>query len=313
MIMQRGVALITALLVTAVATIVAVSMLSRQHLDIRRSTNIFNADQAWLFTRGLEDWAVQLMRQDRNDNQIDHMGEDWATVLPPIVVEGGLVAGNIIDLMGRFNLNNLLNDDGEASQEDIEILKRLFDILDIDNRHVQAIVDWLDKDQEMTFPDGAEDNVYFNREVAYRSADTLMVSPSELLLVNGMSYEDYLALQPYLSALPARTPININTAAAPLIQAVVPGVELGDAEQLVREREDNPFNTIEDFRNHALIKVHMNNNNNGNNQSKDISVNSEYFLLSASAQFGRAEVHMASIIARTDNDVRVIQHGQGVY
>lgn len=307
---HKGVALITALLVTAIATIAAVSMLSRQHLDIRRSSNILSADQAWLFSRGLEDWAVQLMHQDQNDNQIDHNGEDWATILPPIAVEGGLVAGNIEDLTGRFNLNNLLNSDGEPSQPDIELLRRLLNVLAIDSIHVDAIVDWLDKNQEMTFPDGAEDNVYLNRQVAYRTADSPMVSPSELLLIEGVNYEDFLILQPYLSALPERTSINVNTAAAVMLQAVVDGLESGDAEQLVSEREDTPYNTVDEFTNHTLVKPH--DSSNGQNTNKvDLAVSSQYFLLNSNASFGRAEIQLASVIARSDNDVRVIQHGQG--
>ncbi len=310
MMRQRGVALITALLVTAIATIAAVSMMSRQHLDVRRSGNIFSADQAWLFSRGLEDWAVQLMRQDQSNSQIDHKGEDWATILPPITVEGGLVAGNIEDLTGRFNLNNLIDNDGNPSPVDIDVLRRLLGILDVDNIHVDAIVDWIDSNQQMTFPDGAEDNVYLNREVAYRTADGPMVSPSELLLIEGVSYEDYLVVQPYLSTLPGHTPININTASAALLQAVVNGLEAGDAEQLVNDREDAPYNTVEDFTNHSLVQPHYNTNGQNSNNA-ELAVSSQYFLLNANAKFGRTELQMASVIARNDNDVRVIRHGQG--
>jgi len=311
---QKGVALITALLVTAIATIAATAMVSRQQLDIRRSGNIYAADQAWLFAQGLESWAVQIMQQDIKNNQTDNLGEDWATVLPPIIVEGGLVSGAISDLQGRFNLNNLVDADGLASQVEIDRLKRLFEVLDIDSNHVQAIVDWIDKDEQTTFPDGAEDNVYLGREVAYRTANRRMSSPSELLLVEGISFEDYQTLRPYVCALPKQTLINVNTASAAVLQAVVTGLDAGGAEQLVSEREDNPFGSVDDFRNHGLVQPHLggtNNNQNGN--TNGLSVSSEYFLLNAGAQFERANVQLASVIARDALGARIIQRGQGEY
>ena len=311
---QQGVALITALLVTAIATIAATAMMARQQLDIRRSGNIYAADQAWLLAQGLENWAVQIMQQDLNDNQIDHLGEDWATVLPPIGVEGGVVSGAISDLQGRFNLNNLVDDEGVASQTEIDRLKHLFDVLDLDSNKVQAIVDWIDKDQETTFPDGAEDNVYLGREVAYRTANRRMSSPSELLLVEGISFEDYQTLRPYVCALPKPTPININTAPAAVLQIVIPGLEAGDAEQLISEREDKPFDSIENFRNDSLVKPHLSgNDNNQNNMTDGLSVSSQFFLLTAAAGYDRATVQMASVIARDGQGARIIQHGQGEY
>lgn len=312
---HNGVALITALLVTAIATVAAVSMMSRQHLDLRRSSNIYAADQAWLFVLGVESWAMKVLQRDRNDNRSDHLGEDWATVLPPINVEGGVVAGKLEDLQGRFNLNNLVNADG-ASQADIETLKRLFDVLDIDSRRVQAIVDWVDKDEEMSFPDGAEDNVYLGREPAYRAADRFMADPSELLLIDGITFEDYQVLRPFVCALPERTMVNVNTAPAELLQALVPGLEAGDAEQLLSEREDQPFESVEGFRSNALIAKYLHNDPalDGQKNSKNgMTVSSDFFLLTAAAQYGQAEIYLASVIARDEAGARVIMHGQGEY
>jgi len=311
---QNGVALITALLVTAIATIAAVSMMARQHLDLRRSENIFAADQAWLFATGIESWAMKVLERDRSDNKTDHLGEDWATVLPPITVEGGVVAGRLEDLQGRFNLNNLVNEEG-ASQADIDMLKRLFDELDIDNQRVQAIVDWVDKDQEASFPDGAEDNVYLGREPSYRTADRIMADPSELLLIDGITLEDYQALSPFVCTLPARTAVNVNTAPAEILQALVPGMEAGDAEQLVSEREDNPFISVGDFNKHALVAKYLNNKAPDDNKkmADGMTVSSDYFLLTAAARYGLAEVSMASVINRDNDGARVVMHQQGEY
>ena len=196
------------------------------------------------------------------------------------------------------------------------MLKRLFDVLDVDSRRVQAIVDWVDKDEEMTFPDGAEDNVYLGREPAYRTANSLMVSPSELLLIDGINVEDYRKLRPYVCALPKRTMVNINTAPAEILQALVPGLEAGDVEQLITEREDKPFESVEGFRSDPLVAKYLQNDSTPGDDKKsknNMTVSSDYFLLTAAAQYGQAEIYLASVIARDETGARVIMHGQGEY
>jgi len=79
---EKGVALITVMLILALATILAVSMLSRQQLDIHRSANVFNFEQAYQYVLGSESWAKQILKRDRKDNETDSFNDDWATVLP---------------------------------------------------------------------------------------------------------------------------------------------------------------------------------------------------------------------------------------
>ena len=104
---QRGVALLTVMLVVALATTTAVAMASRQQLDIRRTENTLYQGQALMYLYGVESWSMQFLAEDRRDNEIDHNDEDWATRLPPLPVEGGQVQGYIEDLQGRFSLNSL--------------------------------------------------------------------------------------------------------------------------------------------------------------------------------------------------------------
>ena len=80
---QRGVALITALLIVALATIAAVAMASRQQLDVRRTANILDGDQAFFYALGVESWARRILVRDQRDGQIDHPGEDWAQLSTP--------------------------------------------------------------------------------------------------------------------------------------------------------------------------------------------------------------------------------------
>ena len=105
---QRGVALITAVLVVAIGTMIAVNLMWRGTLDLRRAEAALAADQGLLYVQGAEAWAADILRQDLVDSpDSDNLGEVWAIELPALPVDGGTITGKLEDLQGRFNLNNL--------------------------------------------------------------------------------------------------------------------------------------------------------------------------------------------------------------
>jgi general secretion pathway protein K len=110
---QRGVALITVLLIVFMASVAAASLMTLQGFTLHRSTLLLNQQQARLYSLGAEQWAIALLKRDlRNDleqnERVDTLQEDWATIPLSLPVEGGSISGRIEDLQGRFNLNNLL-------------------------------------------------------------------------------------------------------------------------------------------------------------------------------------------------------------
>jgi len=301
---QKGVALITALLITATATVAAVAMASRQQLDIRRTANLGDTGQAYLFALGVEEWGRQILIRDRQDNHTDTLGEDWATVLPPLTVEGAVVAGRIEDLQGRYNLNNLVKD-GAVSKPDLQRFQRLLRALDIDERLATAVADWIDPDVDPGFPDGAEDNDYLAQEPAYRTANAAMASPSELLRVKGFTSEIYRALAPYVFTFPQRTPINVNTATAPVLMALVEGMSRAEAEQLIEARGDKGVNSIEAFMKQAALK-------NQQQSIADISLASSVFLVSARVRYEHGRLRLYSLLSRSaDAKTQVVMRAQG--
>ncbi|MBD3609839.1 MAG: general secretion pathway protein GspK, partial [Gammaproteobacteria bacterium] len=108
-----------AVLITAVISIVVISMVTRQQVEVRRTTNVVDRDQALLFTQGAEAWAKRILHEDKTKNNIDHLYEDWAIKLPPIDVEGGQVSGALYEQNGCFNINNLLDANGVANLEQV--------------------------------------------------------------------------------------------------------------------------------------------------------------------------------------------------
>ena len=309
----QGVALITAMLIVALATIAAVAVAARQQFDIRRSANLMNGEQSYQFVLGVESWAVQLLTRDLKDNQTDTLKEDWAKQLPPLSVEGGQVAGHIEDLQGRYNLNNVLDlTTHKATAASVKPLQRLLQALDIPPELVWAVADWIDKDPDVSIDGGAEDDVYTGLNPAYRTADTQMVSTSELLLINGFKPEYYVKLEPYVCALPEHTKINVNTAAAPVLATLVDGLSTSAATAIVDARKDNPFTDPAAFKDALKTSGGLTEDALNTLDIPAIVVSSNYFLVLSDSLFGKGRTRLFSELHRTPAQTSVILRTQGV-
>lgn len=321
---QQGVALITALLISALVTVAAVAMASRQQLDIRRTGNMLEADQAYMYALAGEAWAVQILRQDRQTTQIDSLDEEWAFKIPPLPVEGGMVSGSIEDLQGRFNLNNLIdsaqgNNQGRQDLDQAAILRRILAQVSLAEKDVQfspfvanRITDWIDQDLN-SLADGAEDLEYLGIDrVPYRAANRLMVSPSEMAAVAGLSLTDVEALKPFVATLPqlatatAPSRVNVNTASVKVLMSLHPDITPIIANELAGSPDKKPFNDTGEFVNELkTYQITL--------DPKFISVSSDYFLITTSASIGRTTLDMYSLLARTGNDINVERRGIGSY
>ena len=300
-----GIALITVLLVVAMATVVTVSMMSRQQFDIRRTGNMLQAEQAWLYIHGIEGWAGQLLSLDYHQSETDHLGEDWAIVLPPMPVEGGKLSGSIEDMQGRFNINNLLDSHGEVDTRSMLQFQHLLTVLSLDPGLATELVDWLDADIEPRFPGGAEDNTYVALEPAYRAANRHMVNVTEIRLLRGMDTDSYAVLLPHVTALPERTKINVNTAGVPVLQSLVEGLSETEAKQILMERGDKGFENVGKFLQHPVLagrKV----------MQEMIGIESHYFGINSQVQAGRIFLEYQTLLQRDDTGrTRIIQRAQG--
>ncbi|MCH8302201.1 MAG: type II secretion system minor pseudopilin GspK [Proteobacteria bacterium] len=242
---ERGVALITAMLITALATMVAANLAWDNALDVRRTMVLLNRDQALQVALGAESWIISILRQDLEDSQTDHLGEIWASELPGLPIEGGEVFGAVTDLQGRFNINNLIDENGVVDEESLQQFRRLLLAIGLDPRFAGIAADWLDSDSDALFPDGAEDSIYTGMIPPYRTANQTLSSVSELAALDGMDKLTFNALEPHITALPGRTRINVNTATGAVLQSLDENMTLADVENLIAERESGGFADIQ--------------------------------------------------------------------
>jgi len=291
---QDGVAIITALLIVTIAATVSVTISTRLQLDVRRTANLIAQDQAQFYLLAAEEWSQRILRQDKKDSTIDSLDENWAFKLPPLPVDGGSIQGTVTDLHACINVNSLVKD-GAVDATTRARLSRLFSNLGIRGDLTQAMADWMDANLETTNPNGAEDGYYLNLESPYRTANTPLLSISELRLIKG--FEDsrtYELIEPHLCALiinDGDIAINVNTADAEVLQSLSENMTKSLAADIIEQRVDKPFNDIREFTNFAKLGTII-------KDTAKLSTSSDYFLLRTQAVIGQANKVMYSVIYR---------------
>jgi general secretion pathway protein K len=296
---QKGVALLTALLVVALVAVAATSMASRQQLDIRRTATLLHSDQALSYVLGAESWASVVLRRDLEDGAVDTLDEDWSTQLPASLVEGGSVQGRILDMQGRFNLNNLVRE-GEPDPQAVAQYRRLLRAVGLEERLADALVDWIDSDVDVRFPDGAEDEAYLLLQPPYRAANRHLHSVSELLLVKDYDQEAVDKLRPVVCALPQASPLNVNTASALVLSTLADDLSESDGEALVEGRGEEGYQGKDEFlQQPALAGKEIN--------PGWVDVRTQWFRFIGEANVGQGRVRLSSLLQRLDREVRVVR------
>jgi general secretion pathway protein K len=313
---QRGVALITVLLVVAIVTVVSAAMVARQQLSIRASSNQLQARQAWHYALGGEALAQAILARDLRTGAtgepgangeaaaVDHLLEPWAQPLPAFEIDQGEILVRIEDLAGRFNLNDLLRDQ-QPNTAAVEQFRRLLLRLQISAPYAERLVDWLDPDQQPSGEFGAEDNTYLALDPPYRNAGRRLHDLSELRLLLDMREEDFQRLAPYVAALPPNVPLNVNTASAMVLSSLSDNLSLGAAESLVELRRVAPFrNSAAFLAQPAMAGTTL--------QGTALAVGSQFFQAISEVRLGDRRLALVSLLQREqDGSVRVLARNLG--
>jgi len=287
---QRGLALITAVLVVAIVATVATTLALGEQVWFRQAQNMTNRAQAESLRQGALNYAAILLTRD--DAKIDHLGELWAKPLPPLPVEDGMIAFAVQDAQGRFNLNNLVRK-GKPSQPDIEMFQRLLSAQGLDTGLSAALLDWLDQNFTVDNPGGAEDIEYLSLPQPYRTANQLLQSVDELRLVKGFTAKTVEKLRPYVTALLAETTVNVNTAPDQVLAALFKNLPASALQPVLDSRVNQPFAKLEEF--YQLLPP-------GTTCPANLcDVKTGYFLVTIDIRYGRLQRRTEAMIERTDS------------
>jgi general secretion pathway protein K len=288
---QRGIALLMAMLIVVITTAIAVSILHEEKFAIRKSAHIQLNDRAALYAIGLEDWARIYLREDREESSTDSLDEYWAGGIPGLPIEGGYLTGYVEDEQARFNLNSLV-----VSEIALTRFKRLCDNLEIDDSFIPALMDWIDQDFDIRYPDGMEENYE-----DYRVANREMVDISELLLVQNVTPEIYDKLKPHVTALPGTSTLNVNTMSEAIFQSLAPDL---DVTEFIAQREDDPYASVEDFIERLQKPIEV----------EGLSVDTQFFRTHGQVMQGEQSYFLTSLIYRDERgQTRVMNRTLGLF
>ena len=238
--------------------------------------------------------GVQWARQIVNDNAtggVVHLGQPWALKLPALPIENGSIAGYIVDAQSRINVNNIAGVPA-APAPTRTALQRLFAALALPPSLLNAIADWVDADDRVSEPGGAEDTWYLSQPRPGLAANAPVRRVSEFLAVRGTAPGSLARLLPFVSALEAPASVNVNTAPPEVLAAVVAGLDAAGAAALIASRAQTPFANIADFRTRlprpALVV-----------DETLIDVRSDWFEVSIEARQGDTLARARALLKRT--------------
>lgn len=287
--MQRGAAIVLAMGVVAMAAIAATAIMATQATWGRESELARDHVQARFVAQAAVDWARAVLSDDRRTSSVDHAGEPWALRLPPMSIENGSLTGHIEDQQGLFNLNNLVRN-GRADPVQLARYQRLLAVLGLPDVLANSLADWIDSDSQAHPRGGAEDDYYLSLPTPYLAANRTLSDTAELALVRGYDADVLARLRPFVTALPRETAVNVNTAPAEVLAAIIGGLDVGQARALVAQRERAYFRDIADFTNRIPNELRAG--------IDGITVSSGFFAVTVRVTIGETESLGTALLAR---------------
>ena len=296
---QAGAALLIAMVILTMIATLASAMVWQQWRAVQvEAAERARVQSAWILVGAL-DWARLILREDFRAGGADHLGEPWATPLAEARLSTFLAAdqnntddgpeaflsGSITDAQSRYNLRNLVDTGtGKVLPADQAILERLFELISVSPDIATRIAKQL--------------NSATSSVNATANSPLPPDSVAELTWL-GIDEATIQLIRPYVVMLPIRTPINLNTASAQVLAAVIDKLDLGGAERLVQARQRNPFRSVLDAQNVLGANFSM--------SSDRVSVNSSFFELSGRLRLGDRILEEQSMVQRRGIDVVTFQ------
>ena len=258
---QHGAALLVAMLTLALVASLASAALWLQWRQVEiEIAERGRAQTQWLLT-GAFDWTRLILAEDaRSAQNIDHLGEPWALPVQESKLSTFLsqdqqwregdpevfLSGQISDAQSRLNLTGLVAD-GQASPSATAAWVRLFERLDLPMGELELLLRlWPQAFAAAQTPGSAVARSVGAGAAATRGDAPLLPQRLDQLAWFGLSANTLERLRPYATVLPKTTPVNLNTAPAPVLEAVIPGLDASGARQLVARRSQRPWNTLQE-------------------------------------------------------------------
>jgi general secretion pathway protein K len=310
---ERGIALLVAIVMFAIATTVAAAITYNKAMSARRAAATFALEQALQAGMAAEALA-QLALEDDGSNAKTEIHKPWAQPFGPIEIEGTSVwiQGQLEDLTGRFNLNSVVEWQGAPANSFVidrrqtEVFQTILKDKSVDTRYSDLLVDWIDPNNQPE-PQGGEDTMYLSQTPPYRPPNTFITHASELQALPGFGPENYTNIAPFVTTLPNDEKVNTCTASGLVLDATEnQGQSAYRNQNLKVLREKGCFPTNAEF-----IGGIQDANAKASAQSR-VQEKSSWFRLRTHIRIGTAEFVLYSVLFREQNNrVRTVQRSFG--
>ena len=298
---SRGAALLAAMLTVSLVAMLAAGAAWQQWRTVEvESTERQHAQAQWLMLGAL-DWARIILREDARsgnpDTPTDHLAEPWAVPLQEARLSTFLSAnasddslaqqvylsGQISDLQARMNVSNLLQSN-QIDLKSLQAFERLFQALGLPNAELNALAQGLVAAQQQ------------------KDGGALLPQRVSQLTWLGLTPQTLNTLAPYITLLPTRTPVNLNTAPPVVLYASISGLSLSDAQRLSDQRAQTPWTSLDAFQKAAGKPISIDGTH---------SVNSRFFEVVGRLRMPATSLVERSVVQRDQVDVKVLWRGSG--
>jgi general secretion pathway protein K len=290
--LQRGAALLLAMLILTLVTTLAAGMIWQQWRAVEvEAAERARLQSAWILSGAL-DWARLILREDRRTGAVDHLGEPWAVPLAEARLSTFLAAdregtvaeeaieaflsGSIDDAQARYNLRNVATPDETAAAAELVTLQRLFERAGLPTDLAPRLAASL-------------------RDAWLGASEAAPVAPENLSQLSwfGLDPLQIERLRPWVILLPQpATKVNINTAPPEVLAALVDGLDLGTAQRLVETRQRTPFKTLPEAQK-QVPQVPL--------PAGRLAIGSEYFMVRGRLRLGDHVLEEQSLVRRLPN------------
>ena len=302
---QRGVAVITALLLTTLAITIVSSLFWQQQVQVRSIENLrLQLQQQWVL-RGALDWASLILREDARHSSVDNLDEPWAVTLEETRLDQYLegssadadianatLSGGISDAQARYNLTNLCPK-GEIDYAAVAVFARLLSNASFDPALALATAELMAE----TFRNPENGDASDQNQTSQLSIKLTQIN--DLFAVPGFTPQMFGNLQDLIIFLPEATPVNINTAPAEILAALTDTFSQTDAHSMVKSRDKASFRDLADFNNRLPGKILF-------VSPEFASVNTNYFLVNGTIRMARAGLEMQALFERKGGSSKLI-------
>jgi general secretion pathway protein K len=296
---QRGAALLIAMVILTMMATLASSMVWQQWRAVQvEAAERARVQSAWILVGAL-DWGRLILREDARNGGADHLGEPWATPLAEARLSTFLAAdqnntddrpeaflsGSITDAQSRYNLRNLVDPGtGKVLPAEQAVLERLFESIAVSTDVAVRIAKQLNSATSLVNP-----------------AANSPLPPESVAELTWLGIDEATVqlIQPYVVLLPIATPVNLNTASAQVLSAVIDKLDLGGAERLVQARQRNYFRSVLDAQNAVGANFPLSPNR--------VGVNSNFFELGGRLRLGDRILEEQSMVQRRGLNVETFQ------